>query len=118
MNRQELEAYLADTFDTPGETPWPKYPENRVFRHGHNKKWFAVIMDVPKTKLGFPDDRKAGIVNLKCDPFLIGSLLEEPGILPGWHMHKAHWISVLLDGTVDDEKIKFLIDISCELTGN
>ena len=40
----------------------------------------------------------------------------EPGIFPGWHMNKAHWLSVALDGTVEDEKIRFLVDMSHELT--
>ena len=31
-------------------------------------------------------------------------------------MNKAHWLSVALDGTVGDEKIKFLVDMSYELT--
>ena len=47
---------------------------------------------------------------------LIGSFREEPGIFPGWHMNKAHWLSVALDGTVEDEKIRFLVDMSYELT--
>ena len=56
------------------------------------------------------------VVNLKCDNWLIGSLRLEPGIFPGWHMNKAHWITVALDGTVEDEKIRFLLDMSYELT--
>ena len=39
----------------------------------------------------------------------IGSFREEPGIYPGWHMNKAHWLSVALDGSVEDEKITFLV---------
>ena len=31
----------------------------------------------------------------------------EPGIFPGWHMNKAHWLTVALDGSVDGEKIRF-----------
>jgi len=31
-------------------------------------------------------------------------------------MNKAHWISVALDGTVEDETIKFLVDMSYEMT--
>ena len=56
------------------------------------------------------------VVNLKCDTRLIGSFRQEPGIFPGWHMNKAHWLSVVLDGTVEDEKIRFLVDMSYELT--
>ena len=46
----------------------------------------------------------------------IGSFRMEPGIFPGWHMNKAHWLTVALDGNVDDEKIQFLVDMSYELT--
>jgi predicted DNA-binding protein (MmcQ/YjbR family) len=31
-------------------------------------------------------------------------------------MNKAHWLSVALDGSLEDEKIKFLVDMSYELT--
>ena len=31
-------------------------------------------------------------------------------------MNKANWISVLLDGSVSDEKVKMLIDMSFRLT--
>ena len=55
-------------------------------------------------------------MNLKYDTRQIGSFQEEPGIFPGWHMNKAHWLSVALDGTVEDEKIEFLVDMSYELT--
>ena len=37
-------------------------------------------------------------------------------IFPSWHMNKAHWLSVALDGAVEDEKIKFLVNMSYELT--
>ena len=31
-------------------------------------------------------------------------------------MNKVHWLSVALDETVEEEKIKFLVDMSYELT--
>ena len=27
-------------------------------------------------------------------------------IFPGWNMHKSHWLTMVLDGTVEDGKIK------------
>ena len=116
MNRQELAAYLADTYGSEGERLFARYPSFLVFRHGGNRKWFAVIMDIPRKNLKLPGDDEISVVNLKCDTRLIGSFREEPGIFPGWHMNKAHWLSVALDGTVDDEKIKFLVDMSFALT--
>ena len=46
----------------------------------------------------------------------MGSYLGQPGILPGYHMNKNHWLTVLLDGTAADDVIKELLEISWELT--
>ena len=116
MTRLELAAYLTGTYSCAGEHLFAKYPSFLVFRHTGNRKWFAVIMDIPRKNLGLTDEGEISVVNLKCDTRLIGSFREEPGIFPGWHMNKAHWVSVALDGTVEDEKIKFLVDMSYELT--
>ena len=115
MNRQELAAYLTDTYSVEGEHLFAKYPGFLVFRHSGNKKGFAVIMDIPRKNLGLTGDGEISVVNLKCDPRLIGSFREEPGIFPGWHMNKAHWLTVALDGT-EEETIRFLVDMSYELT--
>ena len=116
MNRLSLEKYIADVYSTSGEHPWESNPEHQVFRHRENKKWFALIMDIPKEKLKLSEGGQISVVNLKCDSRLIGALRLDPGIFPAWHMNKAHWITVALDGTVEDEKLKFLLDMSYELT--
>ena len=116
MNRSELEAYITEICSTKGEHLFTKYPSFLLFRHIGNRKWFAVIMDIPRKNLGLSGKGEISVVNLKCDTRLIGSFREEPGIFPGWHMNKAHWLSVALDGTVEDEKIRFLVDMSYELT--
>ena len=115
MTRQGLSAYLADTYSTDGEHLFAKYPGFLVFRHNGNRKWFAVIMDIPRKNLGLTGG-EISVVNIKCDTRLIGAFREEPGIYPGWHMNKAHWLTVALDRTVEDEKIRFLVDMSYELT--
>ena len=116
MKRQELAAYLTETYGAAGEHLFARYPNFLVFRHRGNKKWFAVLMDIPGKHLGLMGEGEISVVNLKCDTRLIGAFREEPGIFPGWHMNKAHWLSVALDGTVEDEKIRFLVDMSYELT--
>lgn len=82
MNRAELERYIAEVYSTLGENPWAQSPTNTVFRHRHNRKWFAIIMDIPKEKLGLPGDGILSAVNVKCDPRLIGSFREEAGMFP------------------------------------
>ena len=67
MNRQELAVYLTDTYSSDGETLFAKYPSFLVFRHNGNRKWFAVIMDIPRKNLGLPGEGQTQVVNLKCD---------------------------------------------------
>ena len=116
MTRQELAVYLTDTYGITGEYLFARYPNFQVFRHGGNRKWFADLMDIPGKNLGLPGNGEISVVNLKCDTRLIGAFRMEPGIFPGWHMNKAHWLSVALDGSVDEEKLRFLVDMSYELT--
>lgn len=116
MNREEFAVYLTETYGANGEYLFARYPNFQVFRHNGKKKWFAVLMDIPQKNLGLSGEGEISVVNLKCDTRLIGSFRMEPGIFPGWHMHKAHWLTVALDGTVEVEKIKFLVDMSYALT--
>ena len=73
-------------------------------------------MDIPGGKLGIPGDGIISVVNVKCDPRLIGSFREEPGIFPAYHMNKAHWPTIALDGSAEEGKLKFLLDMSYALT--
>lgn len=116
MNRSELEKFISDNYVCTSDFPWMQYPSFRVFRHSNNKKWFAVIMDIPKNKIGLPFDDIISVVNLKSDPIMVGSLLRENDIFPAYHMTKNSWISVALDGSANDEKIKMLLDMSFEAT--
>ena len=116
MDREALDKYITDTYGAVGEYMWEKYPTFAVYRHGNNNKWFAVIMEIPKSKIGINDENLVNVVNLKCDPLLIGSLLSENGIHKGYHMNKNYWITVRLDGSVDEAQIKWLLDMSFDLT--
>ena len=116
MNRQELERYIVETYAVQAEFPWATYPQYTVFRHPHNQKWFALILNVPKQKLGLSEEGSLDILNVKCDPLMIGSFRQDPRIYPAYHMSKANWISIDFDGDTDDQKIKILLDMSFELT--
>ncbi len=55
-------------------------------------------------------------INLKCEPLLAQALRQEySSITPGYHMNKQHWNTVRVDGTIEESKIKFMIDLSYEL---
>lgn len=115
MDRTQCQSYIEETFGAAGERLFAKYPTFRVFRHNGNRKWFAVLMELPREKLGMSGGN-IQVVNVKCDTRLIGSFRQETGIYPAYHMSKAHWLTVALDGTVDADKIRFLIQMSYDLT--
>ena len=116
MDRTACQTYIEETYGAIGENLFAKYPIFRVFRHRNNRKWFAVIMEISKEKLGLDRGGDIQVMNVKCDTRLMGSFRQEPGIFPAYHMSKAHWLTVALDGTVDEDKIKFLLDMSYDLT--
>ncbi len=54
--------------------------------------------------------------NAKCDPDRAIELREQyEAILPGYHMNKLHWNTVIIDGTLSSSLLKQLIDDSYEL---
>ena len=116
MNREELESYILNHYSIEPDYPWADTPHAAVFRHVANRKWFALMMEVPQDKLGLAGTEKLDIVNFKCDPILIASLRGETGIFPAYHMNKASWITAALDGSVPAETIELLLDVSYELT--
>lgn len=116
--RESVFKYAADKYKTNPEYLWASYPEYAVLRHLDNKKWYAVVMNVQKEKLGLSGKDYIDILDIKVDPVMGGSLLAEKGFLPAYHMHKGNWITVLLDGSVNDDMIFFLLDTSFDLTAS
>lgn len=118
VNKEQLIQFIKEHYNSTEDHPWTKYPSYTVFRHINNKKWFALIMDLKKSKLGIDGNEIIDVVNVKCDPNLIGSLRQEKGFYPAYHMSKINWITIALDGSVEAEKIKWLLDMSYELTAD
>ena len=65
MNREELEAYILNHYSTEPDYPWADTPRAAVFRHAGNRKWFALIMEVPRDKLGLAGTEKLDIVDIE-----------------------------------------------------
>ena len=116
MDRQEFEGYVKEEFGAMPEYLFEGSPDCAVYRHASNRKWFCIIMNVPKRKLGIDSQGSVDIVNLKCSQEIIGDIVKEHGIFPAYHMNKNHWISVLLDGSVDGGTVRWLTKISFGLT--
>lgn len=116
INREELFKYVNERYRVKPEYLWPKFPNDAILRQHENNKWFAVVMNISAGKLGLSENKKLDIINVKCEPELIGSLRKMKGYLPAYHMNKDNWITILLDGSVDREDVFKLLDLSYELT--
>ncbi len=73
-------------------------------------------MNVKNKNLGLQGEEYIDILNIKCEPIMIGSLLNNKGYLPAYHMNKSTRITVLLDGSEHKDEIFNLIDLSYEMT--
>lgn len=116
MTLEELTRHIKDAYDVEPDHPFKMDEVSRAFRHIDNRKWFALTMNVPYRTLGIARDGQVDIVNLKGDPFLIGSLRQRAGFLPAYHMNKDKWLTALLDGSAEDEEILALVAVSYDLT--
>ncbi len=117
MDRAQTETFIHENFGgILQDWPWDETPDYTVFRHADNRKWFALIANVKYQTLGLDQPGNVDFINLKCDPDLLETLVQEPGILPAYHMNKRHWLTIPLDGRCSADQIKSLIDLSYRLT--
>ena len=116
MLRDDVFSFVQDTYGVQPESPWAKYPEDMVLRHLNNKKWFGLLMTVNACVLGLDRDEQVDILNVKCEPEEIDFLSQQKGFMHGYHMNKRHWLTILLDGSVEFDMICSFITHSFELT--
>lgn len=115
--RQQVFDYVKKTFKSEPEYLWKRFPDYAVFRHKDNRKWFGIVMDISRDKLGLDGSGLVDVLNVKIDdPVYHDALLQQEGILPGYHLNHGNWISILLDGTVGIEQVCDLIDAGYEAT--
>jgi len=99
-----IEAFRAYCIAKKGVTESFPFDENTlVFKVG-GKMFIALDVDEFES------------FNAKCLPERAIQLREQyPGIIPGYHMNKKHWNTIMADGSVPDELIKELVDHSYDL---
>lgn len=108
MTHKELEDYLLSFPNT-----WLDYPFGEgtsVYKIGHKEtgdgKMFALIADGSKPLR----------VSLKCDPVLAESLREKyETVVPGYHLNKKHWNTIICSGQLSFDEIKDLARLSHDL---
>ena len=108
ITHKELEQYLLEFPNT-----WLDYPFGEgtsVYKAGNQAtdegKIFAIIADGSKPLR----------VSLKCDPLLAKNLREKyETVLPGYHLNKNHWNTIICTGQLTDDEIKDLARLSYRL---
>jgi predicted DNA-binding protein (MmcQ/YjbR family) len=83
---------------------FPFGPETSVFKVGG--KMFALSQLAQRPLR----------VSLKCEPLLAEQLREaHTAVLPGYHLNKRHWNTVIIDGSLPEKMIKDMIEDSYDL---
>lgn len=106
ITHKELEDAL---LSKPGV--WLDYPfgeEVAVYKLGlkEHGKMFALIQE----------GKQPVQISLKCDPLLSEKLREEyESVLPGYHLNKKHWNTILVTGQLDNDYLLGLVDHSYQL---
>jgi predicted DNA-binding protein (MmcQ/YjbR family) len=108
MTIKELHDYLLSFPNTWLDFPFDE--KTSVYKIGHTEtgggKMFAIVAD----------DKKPLQISLKCDPLLSEKLRETyETVLPGYHLSKKHWNTILLTGQVPDEELRSLTYLSYNL---
>ncbi len=101
MNIEEFRDYCLLKAGVTEETPFG--PETLVFKVGG--KVFALT-----------DIDTFASINLKCDPERAAELRERYDyVLPGFHMNKKHWNTIIVDGKLTSKQLKQFIQDSYSL---
>ena len=99
--RAQVFDHIKQYYQAQPEYLWLRFPDYAVFRHADNRKWFCLVMDIPRQKLGLDGEEIVDILNVKLsDPLLVDLLIHQPGYFRGYHISRGNWISILLDGSV------------------
>lgn len=102
MNVESLRSYCLAKKAV--EETQPFGPDNLVYKIG-GKMFLLVALDAVPLQF-----------NAKCDPDVAVELREQwDCVLPGYHMNKRHWNTVIVDGTVPDKRLLQWIDDSYNL---
>lgn len=102
MNIEELRDFVLSLKNV--EEGFPFGEDTLVFKT--NKKIFLLV-SLSSVPLQF---------NVKCDPDRAIELREEYScILPGYHMNKKHWNTIIIDGSLSKIQLKNFIEDSYRL---
>lgn len=116
LTREDIFKHVKENYDTVPDYPFEKFLAYAALRYESNEKWYGLVMNVSLVKLGLEGEDEAGILNLKCLPEINESIRNGRDILPGYHMDKEHWVSLILERMNSEGEIYNLIEQSFYLT--
>ena len=78
LMREKIFKYVKEKYNIEPDYPFSTAPTYPVLRHADNRKWFALIMDVQREKLGLKGTDYVDIINLKLgDPMLVDMIVQK-----------------------------------------
>lgn len=73
----------------------------------------AVLKVKGKMFALLPLDESPQSISLKCDPVEAAILRQNyESVTPGYHLNKKHWNTVTVDGEIEDERVKEMMEDS------
>lgn len=112
---QSVIEYARNTYGDELEFLWEKSPKNAILRRRENRKWYAALLTICKSKLGAFPDEEIEVLDLRAAPEAIPDMVDGKRVFAGYHMNKKHWITLPLDGTLPAEEICAMLDTSYAL---
>lgn len=112
---KRVTAYVREKYRTELEFLWDSSPNSAVMRRADSKKWYGVIMTIPKNRLGFDSKEETEVINLHGKEEKLKALVDNIKYFPGWHMNKKYWMTVILDDSISDDELFLRIDESYNL---
>lgn len=116
VKKEDILKYVSEQYDTNPEYLFLKHPDIAVLRNTRTNKWYGVIMNVEKRKLGINEDGYMNVINLKGNPEFNSIIRSQKHIIAAYHMNKKHWVTVLIDHDFPQSELYEMIDWSYELT--
>ena len=117
--REEVFTYVQRRYGSEIEYLWRRYPNYAVFRHKDNQKWYGLVMDIPRNKVGLCGTETVDVLNIKTDSRQLADILRQrKGCFASFHTAGPKWVSVILDGSVAPDEIYGLIDMGYEETAS
>lgn len=113
----KLADYIHEKYNVNPEFLWEKFKGYGIFRNKNNKKWFAIIMNLDKSKLG-SGHGEVEVLNIKLDSEKVKNLLGKRGFYKAYHMNSNNWITIILNEEIDDKIIFNLLDESYKNVDN